>query len=211
MSSFEQSDNGNVAVQRSVRDPLCVSRPATIMPLSHLPVQAFEHWVHEHTTKGLILHNVLRIFTVHILENRLIQRMAQPDFLYANTIDLDSIETVSNGQHSRHSSYSSGLSRGSNKENGSHQKQASIAGSDLSSDTTSDSQIILRDGGDLLGESRTELSTALITNDHSTILSETTDTLLPLPQISSRPSTKVINTAPTGSAKAKAAKSPFTA
>ncbi|XP_055884658.1 uncharacterized protein LOC106058952 isoform X2 [Biomphalaria glabrata] len=134
--------------------------------------------------------------------------MAQPDFMYANTVDLDDTEAVSNGHHSRQSSYSSGHSLGSNKENGSLGKQASRAGSELSSDA-SDSQLILRDGGELLGESRTDLTSGLFTYDNSAMHSETTDQFLPLPQIPGRQPSKAM--APAGSAKAKAAKSPFTA
>uniref|UniRef100_A0A2C9L634 Uncharacterized protein n=1 Tax=Biomphalaria glabrata TaxID=6526 RepID=A0A2C9L634_BIOGL len=134
--------------------------------------------------------------------------MAQPDFMYANTVDLDDTEAVSNGHHSRQSSYSSGHSLGSNKENGSLGKQASRAGSELSSDA-SDSQLILRDGGELLGESRTDLTSGLFTYDNSAMHAETTDQFLPLPQIPGRQPSKAM--APAGSAKAKAAKSPFTA
>lgn len=100
-----------------------------------------------------------------------------------------------NGNHSRQSSQGSGYSHGSNKE-------SDVSG-DLSSDNASESQIILNDGSELTGESRTEMTTS--TYGNVTPNTEKKDNL----GTPNRPLNKTLSSAPPGSAKAKAAKSPY--
>ncbi|CAL1547295.1 unnamed protein product [Lymnaea stagnalis] len=102
-----------------------------------------------------------------------------------------------NGNHSRQSSLGSGYSHGSNKE-------SDVSG-EFSSDNASESQVILRDGGDLTGESRTEVTASSFVYENVGLNTEKKD----LSVLPNRPLNKTLSAAPPGTAKAKAAKSPY--
>lgn len=79
--------------------------------------------------------------------------------------DFDTVD-YQNSLHSRQSSASSGHSYSSNKENGTSEHHTSVASEDLSSDNASDNQLILRDGVELKGESRTEVTQSTFVYDN---------------------------------------------
>ncbi|XP_059157802.1 uncharacterized protein LOC131942097 [Physella acuta] len=116
--------------------------------------------------------------------------------------DFDTVD-YQNSLHSRQSSASSGHSYSSNKENGTSEHHTSVASEDLSSDA-SENQLILRDGVELKGESRTDVTQSTFVYENMGLEPTNKDVSPPNSKLG-----RTLSAGPPGTAKAKVAKSPF--